>query len=570
MLKKLVIIISGVLMAINVAAYSESIKVNTVGYRPADDKYVVCDKPCSYFSVHRKSDGKKVFSNDMKGPISDAVSGDNCFVGSFSGLKEPGTYYIEIEKNGSSAEFVIADNIYDSAFEKVMHAFYQQRCGTDIISKTGFEHKACHLNPAELHESTGEEGEIDVSGGWHDAGDYGKYTVNSGISTGTLLLMFERYKNRMESIKTGIPASASVDKLPDVLNEIKWNLDWMLKMQAKNGGVYHKATPLQFPALNIMPEDDRNTYFVYEITSTGTADYAAVMAIASRVFKEYDAAYADKCLKAARDAWKYLEKNTAMVPKDGYKNPSDTKTGQYGDNDDKDERLWAASELFSTTGEDTYNKFFTANYKNWDKAIDRAASWRDVKEMAMFSYCVSAQPGKLEEACASIKKSMAVHCDTLMAKINGSGYRNVMGEEDYVWGSNSVALNYAMNLIVGADVLEKQEYKKGALEILGYIFGINPFARSYVTGIGSNYPMNIHHRPTVGDKNPEPWPGLLAGGPNKRPQDNPLKALPFGTAPARNYADHIDSYASNEIAINWNAPLAYVLAEFLSNNVVME
>ncbi|HPN65433.1 MAG TPA: glycoside hydrolase family 9 protein, partial [Candidatus Goldiibacteriota bacterium] len=569
MARKLILIFAGVFMAINAAAYSESIKVNTIGYKPLEEKFVVCDKACSYFAVYDNK-GKKVFSNDMKGPVKDAVSGDECFTGNFTQFKTPGVYYIEIEKAGRSAEFEISDSIYDKPFEKVMHAFYQLRCGIDIKSKTGFEHKACHLNPAEYHETTGEEGEIDVNGGWHDAGDYGKYAVNSGISTGTLILMFERYKNRLENINTGIPAEQKIKKLPDVLNEIKWNLDWMLKMQAKNGGVYHKATPLQFPPLNIMPEDDKNTYFVYEITSTATADFAAVMAAAARVFKSYDSAYADKCLKAAEKAWGYLEANLGMVPKEGYKNPDDTKTGQYGDNDDKDERLWAAAELFSTTGKDTYNTYFTANYKNWEKAVDKAPSWREVKEMAMVSYCMSEQAGKSEEACASIKDSIRVHCDTLMARINENGYRNVMSEDDYVWGSNSVALNYAINLISGAEILAEPKYKKGALEILGYIFGINPFARSYVTGIGGNYPLNIHHRPSAGDKNSEPWPGLLAGGPNKRPQDNPLRSLPFGTLPARSYADHVDSYASNEIAINWNAPLAFVLAEFISNNVVME
>jgi endoglucanase len=551
-------------MSAKLFAVQDIIKTDTVGFRPGDIKYFTAIKNLTGFSIIDALSGKPVYSGSLKGPVHDNDSGDDCFLGDFSGLTLTGKYYIETGA-GRSCDFRIAGDIYNEALYKTMHGFYLQRCGIDIKDKDGFSHAACHLKGADCHESTNLDCEdVDVSGGWHDAGDYGKYSVNSGISTGTMLLMFERYKDRLIPFLTGIPDEQKSAKLPDTLNEAKWNLDWMLKMQdEKTGGVFHKATPLRFPDMDVMPEADKSQYAIYEITTAATADFAAVMAIASRVFITYDSDYSARCIRAAESAWVFLELHPAIMPEGGFKNPPDTSTGNYSDADDSDERLWAAAELFSTTGSGKYNEYFLGNYKKWSPLISGSPSWRQVQEIGMVSYCMSLQPAKSQEACGKIKESLDTECMGLVSKINENGYRNLMRTEDYIWGSNAVALNYAVTLLCGAGLLNKPEYENSALEVLHYILGRNPFGMSYVTAVGAVYPMNIHHRPSVADKKIEPWPGLMAGGPNKKPQDKALKALPANTPPARCYADSRESYASNEIAINWNAPLVYVLAAFI-------
>ena len=537
------------------------IKISLAGYGSSDIKYAVVTVKADTFGLMRASDNKQVFSGALAGPIKDADSGDTCYIADFSDYKEEGEYYIEAHGKGRSLNFNISGDVYSRPFTMAMRSYYHQRCGIAVSDPGGWSHGACHLKKAELHESTGEEGELDVTGGWHDAGDYGKYTVNSGISTGTMILMYERYEGKLRGFNLSIPESGK--KLPDVLAEAKWNLDWMMKMQRKDGGVYHKVTTLNFPPMKRAAEDDKDAQYICEVTSTGTANLAAVAAIAARVYSKFDRSYANRCLAAAERAWKYLERNPDIVPEGGFKNPPDVKTGQYGDGDDKDERFWAAAELYAATGKKVYHDYFLKQAAEYGYAVEKPGYWWDVNTLGMLSYAYSGRMDRDTAAVERIKAALINHGDVLIDRTEKNGYRHMMTEEDYLWGSNSIALNYAINLIAASELTGDDKYKKAAAGALYYVFGINPFGMSYVTGIGERRVMNIHHRPSAVDNIEEPWPGLLAGGPNKRKQDKALQELAFDTPPAKCFVDHVDSYASNEIAINWNAPLVYVLAAFM-------
>jgi endoglucanase len=289
---------------VSICAVNENIKIDMVGYLPSGSKYVVVTEKADNFAVKDVKTGKAVFFGQLKGPVADHDSGDDCYIGDFSGVTSPGEYNIEIMDKGSSYNFKIGSGIFTDVFYKVMRGFYLQRCGVEVSDKEGRGHGECHVKPALFHQTTGEQGTLDVSGGWHDAGDYGKYTVNSGISTATLLYMFERNRNKLQAFKLDIPADG---RLPDVLAEAKYNIDWMMKMQNISGGVYHKVTPLRFPEMNKKPDEDSADQYIYEITSCATGDLAAVTALASRVYGPYDAAYAAKCLEAAERAWKFLD-----------------------------------------------------------------------------------------------------------------------------------------------------------------------------------------------------------------------------------------------------------------------
>ena len=297
-MRQIITLMAMVIMMNNIltAAEVNPIKVDLLGYQQYEEKYAIVSVKADNFAVKKPGNSRVIYGNTLKGPINDILSGEECYVADFSALTEAGEYYIEVNDKHKSLKFTITSNPYNNPFVTVMRGFYLQRCGTNVSDPAGFKHGPCHLEQAILHESTGEKGEIDASGGWHDAGDYGRYVVNSGISTATLLYMFERYKSKVENISLSIPESGG--EMPDILSEAKWNIDWMLKMQASDGGVYHKVTPRRFPGW-IKAENDLAAEFVFVKTSTAAANLAAVCAVAARVYKFYDAAFAERCLKAA-------------------------------------------------------------------------------------------------------------------------------------------------------------------------------------------------------------------------------------------------------------------------------
>jgi endoglucanase len=561
-MKKLVLALVLIVLSVMAFAVEDELNIDQLGYRPLDAKYgtVALDK-ASYFRIMTVNGDKEAFTGVLQNPVKDEDSGANCYVADFSALQKEGEYYMEVDREFKSNSFTIGYQVYDDAFYKAMRGFYLQRCGCAVSDPDGFKHDACHTQLSLYHVTTGRglSEKIDASGGWHDAGDYGRYVVNSGLSTATLLWMFERYGAKLEKYKMDLPYKGYT--LPDILEEIKYNLTWMQKMQGPNGGVYHKVTPLKFPALNIMPEDDKPQEYVFEVTSCATGDFAAVMAIASRIYAKYDAEFAAKCLDMSQKAWKFLQANPAIVPPGGFKNPSDCGTGAYGDSDDRDERFWAAVELFNALGSKEYSDYIAANAGTWDPSINIAPHWRDVHAAAMISYAYSGNPMKDTFLNDKIRKDLRDHADVLVYRINQSGYKSMMAPEDFIWGSNSVALNYAINLLAAGDLLKEAKYTAAAEESLHYIFGRNPMNVSYLTGVGKNPIENIHHRPSVASG--KAWPGLLAGGPNKWRNDAVLQELSFDTPPAKCYMDDKNSYAGNEIAINWNAPLCYVLAAFI-------
>lgn len=312
-----------------------------------------------------------------------------------------------------------------------------------------------------------------------------------------------------------------------------------------------------------MPENDSGTRYLYEVSSTATGDLAAMLARAARLYRSFDAAFADTCLVRARNAWSFLDANPFIVPVGGFHNPAGTATGEYGDGDDSDERLWAAAELYQTTGDSVYHGAYLANYAS-SGLINSPMSWPNVRTMAHLTYLRGAQPGSSVAVRAQLRQSLTSYCQSLVTKRNSSGFHVVLGPSDYYWGSNSVPLNAAVCLIIGYLESGNQAFADVAADQLHYVLGVNGLGRSFVTGVGTVSPRQPHHRPSASDGIADPVPGLLAGGPNHNVNDDPvLKALfTSSSPPALCYVDSMPSYASNEIAINWNAPLVFVAGYF--------
>uniref|UniRef100_Q024I1 Endoglucanase n=1 Tax=Solibacter usitatus (strain Ellin6076) TaxID=234267 RepID=Q024I1_SOLUE len=540
-----------------------AIKVDQVGYLTAAPKVAFVAAPAAAleFTVRRAADASVVFTGPLSAPHEDPDSGDRVQSADFSKLTTPGAYYLNVPTIGRSWEFAIGPDVYSRAWYLATRSYYGQRCGiaVDLGSEfPGFRHDTCHLEGA-FHASSGKTGAHISHGGWHDAGDYGRYVVNSGISTGTLLWTWELYGPKLRAVKLNLPESGN--GTPDLLNEIRWNLEWMLTMQDDDGGVWHKQTSDRFCGF-VMPEKDKLVSYVIGSgaepfkTSCATGDLAAVMAIAARAYKPYDATFAAKCLRAAQKAWTWLDK----FPNATFRNPQGVSTGAYGDGNCADERLWAAAELFRTTASADYERYFLDHYTALQSGIRAAGpqSWPSVGNLALWTYVLGA--GKNADAVAAIRAASLAAAGQIVERTAANPYRVSLTTRDYIWGSNAVAANYGMQLLIANAFAPDPRYVETALDNLHYLLGRNTFSLSFVTRVGDNPFRHPHHRPSGADANAEPWPGLLSGGPNHGRQDDAMRKIPADTPPAKCYLDDQEAYSANEVAINWNAPLVFLLA----------
>ena len=539
------------------------IKVDQVGYLPAAEKLAFISSPAKAFELRRVSDNSTVFRGTPGAATLDPDSGDSLQSADFSSFRQPGVYYVFVPRVGRSWPFAIQSDVYTRAYYLAMRAFYGQRCGTAVDlgpEFPGFTHAACHLH-GNFHASSGKEGERNNIGGWHDAGDYGRYVVNSGITVGTLLWAWEFFAPKVQSISLHIPESGH--GTPDLVAETRWNLEWMLDMQDDDGGVWHKQTSEHFSGF-VMPEDDHLPSVVIGTGSDpfkstcATADLAAVAAIAARVYQPFDRKFADRNLDAARKAWLWTEK----YPNVTFRNPPGITTGEYGDAHCSDERLWAAAELWRTTGDSAYNDYFVKNYPDFRDTAKTPApeGWNNLAPLALWTYALSKQNGADAQIVSDIRQRTVAAARAIVERTRQNGYHVSLLPKEYVWGSNGVVANYGMELLVANAFTPDPAFVAVAQDNLHYLLGRNTFSLSWVTQLGANPYRHPHHRPSGADKNPEPWPGMLSGGPNAGRNDEVLRALPSGLPPAKIYVDDQASYASNEIAINWQAPLVFLLA----------
>ena len=527
-------------------AFAATAFINQIGYRPGDFKELaLVDANGNVDFVNAA--GQVVLSVTPKAASYWDASGQNVQLVDFSKLAEAGKYSIKVNGNVLRSDLVVKSQTYEEIVKASIKWFYYQRASMALESQYAgkWARAAGHTNPtAELHNSTGASGTINSTKGWYDAGDYGRYIVNSGITTYTLLSLYEHFPQYFKTLKWNIPAEGS---LPDLLAEIKYNLDWMLTMQASDGGVYHKLTSLGFPG-DVMPAADNSKLYAIGKSTAGTFDFAAVMAMASRIYKPFDATYASKCLEAAKKAYAWGQQN----PSRNYlANPSDVSTGAYENDNPNDEKVLAGTELFITTGDASYKQSGSSEYVSYWGDVMGLATYEKASHQAQFG-------GDANEA----KQKILGTADNFANRAE-KGFGVVMAKDDFVWGSNAVASNQGVWLLHAYYLTGEQKYYKAAVKVLDYLLGKNPLDMSFVTGYGTKSPKMPHHRPSTSDNIEEPIPGMLVGGPQPGGEDvgsaAEWKCADYRKGQAATaYTDQRCSYATNEVAINWNAPLAYL------------
>lgn len=526
------------------SAYAATAYINQIGYRTSDQKEFTIEGASGAVEIVDAAN-QTVLTVTPSMATQWSPSGQSVQLVDFSELKTPGIYSIKVGGEILRSDLKIADKTFEEVTKASLKWYYYQRASMTLDEAYAGKWKraAGHTNPtATLHNSTGSSGSLATSKGWYDAGDYGRYIVNSGITTYTLISLYEHFPEYFNTLKWNIPAEGA---LPDLLAEIKYNLDWMLTMQAPDGGVYHKLTTLGFPG-DVMPAKDKDLLYVIGKGTAATFDFAGVMAAAYRIYKNFDATFANQCLEAAKKAYTWGIAN----PNVAFSNPSDVSTGEYGDSGLEDEKLFAGTELFISTGEASYKQ--TVNEGS-------VPGWGNVTGLAVYGIATHAKEMGSDAANAlTILKKTA---DEFAERAN-TGFGVVMSDYDFVWGSNSVAANQGVWLLYTYYLTGEKKYYNAACKVLDYLLGKNPLNMSFLTGFGSTSPMMPHHRPSTADGVKEPVPGMLVGGPQPGGEDigsQSWECRDYRTGyPATSYTDNRCSYASNEVAINWNAPLAYL------------
>lgn len=559
-MKKQIYILLCYLTGITVVS-AQDVKLNQLGFYSKAEKTAVIPNVQlgNQFHIINQNTQDTAFSGLLTEPIRWTPSGESVSLADFSGLNSSGSYILVTEDGENSYPFEIKDDVYNNLLKGTIKAYYFQRSSTELLSEHAGRFSRALGHPddvVKVHPNAASPerpaGTI-VSGpkGWYDAGDYNKYVVNSGISTYSLMAAFERFGESLESLDTNIPESG--DAVPDLLDEIKWNLDWMLTMQDPNdGGVYHKLSTKNFSGY-IMPSQAFGDRFMLPKSTAATLDFAAVMAQASRVYEAYDThfpGFAQTCYQAALDAWKWGREHPSVA----YQQPADVSTGEYGDGNLRDEMEWAAIELYITTKADSF--YTIASIPSINAAVP---AWPFVSTLGLLSLANHRDNLTAVADVNLVTTKLIGLADQLAQAYGSSAYHIPMGSlnSDFVWGSNGLAANQSMILLAAFDLTNDGLYYSAAYANLDYLLGRNPLNYSFVTGFGSKSPRAPHHRPSIADTVADPIPGLLAGGPNPGQQDG---CNYDSRLPALSYVDDMCSYASNEIAINWNAPLFFAIA----------
>jgi endoglucanase len=530
---------------------SSAIRLNSVGYLPKAEKHVSIAAPCTNFSVVRISDNKTVSTGKVAGPALDADTGESLYTADFSIVKKAGDYRVVVPGVGESAPFHIAADVYREPYYTVMRGFYLWRCGTAVSGEyrgQTFAHKICHTNDGWLDFVGGGHTQKDGTKGWHDAGDYNKYTVNTGVSLGVLFRAWEDFGPQLRKLRLDIPESGG--KLPDFLAELKWEMDWLLTMQLSDGAVSHKLTAKNFCG-NLMPEQETAERFFTPWGSEATADFAAMTAQAARIFRPYDAEFADRCLQAAQKSYAFLQAHPDYHKAD----QTGFNTGPYEVNEPNhrpggvpQNRLWAAAELWETTGSTNALQDLETRIRTVGGQVDNDFDWDETKNLGLLTYLFSKRSGRDAALVAQVKSNLLTVANGIVQTTKTDGYERPLGSS-YFWGCNGAVARQTV-LLVSADRLSsgKNDYRATCLDALNHLFGRNCYGRSFVTGIGFQPPMHPHDRRSGADNIVDPWPGYLVGGPHPKPSD---------------WRDDAGDFRTNEIAINWNAALVYALAMFL-------
>lgn len=524
--------------------FMNNIFINQVGFLPHSQKTAVIkatDKSsASFFLVD--TNNNKVFEGVGVLFENDALSGGDYYVFDFSQFTQTGIFSVT-SGNETSSSFMIADNIYNDLFFSILNYFAISRCGEQIYDKD-WGHKACHTGKTRIY---GTNQYIEASGGWHDAGDYGRYVVPGSKTIMDLLLAYELFEK-----------NGTINKFFDfdILSEVRFELEWFLKLQRDDGAVYHKVSCASFCGF-IPPETETEELIASPVSTAATADFVGSLAYAYSFFVKKDKDFAKTLLAAAKKAQNFLDINCDII----FDNPRGISTGSYGDKNVQDERYFALCALFDATKNEEYIEkalYIRKKCKNsrYNKPLTDDFSWSSVAGYGSEILLKNESFIKDKSIIEEIKQNFLSHSKELVAKTNSNPFNVSITE--FFWGSNGHLMDEVHALKVAFDISKDKNLIKAAQLQLNYILGNNPTGYCYVSGFGSKQIENPHHRQSAYYN--KAMKGMLAGGPCSALLDDTAKEKLQGKPPLQCFIDDNKSYSTNEVAIYWNSPLVLCLA----------
>lgn len=560
----------GLATGITTFSYCQNIQTNQVGFFPKSTKKVTIVNPQANdkLLIINKNTNRVVSELNIPNSTTYEHSGELVSTVELPQLVQPGQYDIELKKGKQQTTVIVSQHWLTPLTKATIKSFYYQRASIQLPEAyagkwkrtAGHSDDQVYVHSSAATSSRPEGTIISSPKGWYDAGDYNKYIVNSGISCYSILAAYEDFGAYFDTIQVNIPESQN--DIPDVLDELLWNLRWMLTMQDEDGGVYHKLTHANFSGF-VMPEQATKKRYVVKKSTAATLDFAAVLAQSSRVFQAFETqlpGFSDSCLNAAIKAYDWAEENPNILYQQKSMNTEFNpaiKTGEYGDKKVDDEFFWAACELYITTQNKKYINKEYLETSNFD-----VPGWPSVGTLGLMSLYRHLNVSNKGYPKYLIKEKLLSLIEKTYQLPADNPYQTVMGtkKNDFHWGSNSIAGNQAMVLFMGYQLTKSKKYLEACIGNLDYILGRNATGFCFVTGFGNKSPMHVHHRQSGSDTILEPVPGLLAGGPGRDALNDCGVDTYNTTFPALSYTDSQCSYSTNEIAINWQAPLLYLSA----------
>lgn len=568
--------------------------VNQLGYLANGPKRATlmndADEPLEWTLRNEAGETVRTGSTEPRG--FDHTAGAKVHTIDFTDETQPGIGFTLEAGGETSHPFAIGNDIYASLRYDALNYFGLVRSGIEI-TVPGYERPAGHIGvepnlgdtavtcspPESWTKNYSCDYYLDVTGGWYDAGDHGKYVVNGGIAVYQLLSLYERSlyaptatPGALEDGTLSIPESGN--GVPDVLDEARWELEWMLKMQVPageqyEGMVHHKVHDVGWTGLPLLPHEDPKERGLHRPSTAATLNVAAVAAQGARLWADYDPEFAAELLAAARSTWA-----AALATPDLYAPEADGNDGggPYDDDDVTDEFYWAAAELYLTTGEKEFaDAVHASQWHTADLFLYDGFSWADVAALGRLD--LATVTSELDDR-NEVRESIVALADRYLANQRsakfGQAFDPVSG---YDWGSNSAILNNQVVIATAFDITGAGEYAAAVIESMDYLLGRNAMDNSYITGYGTVYSQNQHSRWFAKQLNPNlpsPPPGTVSGGPNSMYSD-PVAKQTFnaGCAPQQCYIDDIQSYSTNEMTVNWNSALSWV-ASFVDDQRGLE
>jgi len=644
------------------------ISVNQLGYYPGLSKIatlgdnkgdITSSAKCieltdSYkYEIVKVADDTVVYTGETSQPVKDRDSGDTVCKIDFTGFDEPGEYYIRIKgEKWRSFPFRISTDIYqdpeNNMLTNALNYFYQNRAGTDIVSnyitsgdKSMLEHSSSPDDAVGFVQtkwqnsyiadkdyiSSSSSSELDTGGGWYSGADYDKDMPESGIALWILQNMYERALSSADGAKKFADGSdiisvpESGNKIPDILDECRYELDYMSKMKVepdeKTWGkyadmYYNSIHGIGFDALQ--PDYEHEFHSCYSVeppTFAATLNYAACAAQAARLWSQYDSEYAEELLTNAKEAYEAYKKNWYEGSPSEPRNPLSlykpvyrgTEFYFYPADEVIADAYWAACELYITASKmddadaDKYFNELSGN-KNAFKFTTRITGGNN--EIGDGSYTLfnsgnTASAGSMsllmnsklldDELIKKLQGSLVAAADSFIDTekaqgygipylYNGPGYDLPNGMEcelryhGFENASNERVLNNMFAMAYAYDITGNKEYLNGVTRGMDYLLGNNSMSFSFITGYGSYHvqnPSNRYWQRELYKTLPQAPDGVIVSGPTVELDDTYSQGIGIDTSESydpsqRFYADSVEAWSTNEATLDGNAALAWIVS----------